>query len=307
MFAAPERLQAEVFTRIPERLHVRDRDSEWARVQLHGAAAPVFLEGPSFDREGNLWVVDIPWGRILRIDPKGGVEVAAQYDGEPNGLKFHPDGRAFIADYKRGIMVLDPKSGRVEPLLERVRLEGFRGCNDLFFAANGDLYFTDQGQSGLHDPSGRLLRLRKSGELDVVLKGVPSPNGLVMNLDETAVYLAVTRDNAIWRVPLMDDGTATKVGAYIRLSGGGGPDGIALDAAGGLAVCHVGFGAVWLFSPRGEPLYRIDAPDDGLYTTNCAYGGADGRTLHMIESKSGTIFTARVPVAGKTMYSHAAA
>jgi gluconolactonase len=304
MFAPPEKLQAEIFARIPERFHIRDRYSEWARTQLHGAPAPVFLEGPSFDREGNLWVVDIPWGRIFRIDPRGEVELAAQYDGEPNGLKFHSDGRAFIADYRRGIMVLDPKTGRVEPLLERARLERFKGCNDLFFASNGDLYFTDQGQTGLHDASGRLFRLKQStGELDVVLDCVPSPNGLVMNLDETAVYLAVTRDNAIWRVPLMADGTATKVGVYIQMSGGGGPDGIALDAQGGLAVCHVGFGVVWLFSPRGEPLYRIDSPD-GTYTTNCAFGGPDGKTLHMIESKSGVIFTAKAPVAGRPMYSH---
>ncbi|MCD0502180.1 SMP-30/gluconolactonase/LRE family protein [Bordetella petrii] len=303
MFAAPEKLRAEIFARVPERYLVRDRASDWARTQLHGAPAPVFLEGPSFDRDGNLWVVDIPWGRIFRIDPKGGVDLAAEYDGEPNGLKFHPDGRAFIADYKHGIMVLDPRTGRVEPYLDRARLERFKGCNDLFFGANGDLYFTDQGQSGLHDASGRLYRLRASGQLDIVLQGIPSPNGLAMNLDETALYLAVTRDNAIWRVPLMADGSATKVGVYVQMSGGGGPDGIALDAEGGLAVCHVGFGAVWIFSPRGEPRYRIECPE-GLYTTNCAYGGPDGRTLYMIESRSGCVFTARLPVGGKTMYSH---
>lgn len=303
MFAAPDRLKPEVFTRIPERFHVNGRESIWSSTQLHGAHAPLFLEGPSFDRDGNLWVVDIPWGRIFRIDPRGGVELAAEYDGEPNGLKFHPDGRAFIADGKNGIMVMDPRTGRVEPFLARARLERFKGCNDLFFAANGDLWFTDQGQTGLHDPSGRLFRLRPSGQLDVVLSGIPSPNGLVMNLDETAVYLAVTRDNAIWRVPLMADGTATKVGVYIQMSGGGGPDGIALDRDGGLAVCHVGFGAVWIFSPRGEPLYRIDSPD-GIYTTNCAYGGEDGRTLYMIESRSGAILTARLPVGGRPMYSH---
>ncbi len=124
----------------------------------------------------------------------------------------------------------------------------------------------------------------------MVLVGIPSPNGLVMNLDETAVYLAATRANAIWRVPLMADVTATRVGTYIQMSGGGGPDGIALDAQGGLAVCHVGFGAVWIFSPRGEPLCRIDSPE-GPYTTNCAYGGADGRTLYMVESRSGCILT----------------
>ena len=136
-------------------------------------------------------------GEQVRYTLNGSAPLA--YDGEPNGLKFHPDGRAFIADYRRGIMVLDPRTGKVEPYLERARLESFKGCNDLFFASNGDLYFTDQGQTGLHDPSGRLFRLRASGQLDLVLKGIPSPNGLVMNLDETAVYLAVTRDNAIWR------------------------------------------------------------------------------------------------------------
>lgn len=304
MFHPPERLKAEVFARIPERFLVQGHASDWVNTQLHGAPTPVFLEGPSFDLQGNLWVVDIPWGRIFRIDPTGEVELVTQYDGEPNGLKFHPDGRAFITDFRRGLMVLDPKTGRVEPYLERARLEGFRGLNDLFFASNGDLYFTDQGMSGLHDPSGRLYRLRANGDLDLVLAGIPSPNGLVMNLDESAVYLAVTRDNAIWRVPLTADGTATKVGVYIQMSGGGGPDGIALDVEGGLAVSHVGFGAVWVFSPRGEPLYRIDAPNGGVTTTNCAYGGPDGRTLHMLESRSGTVFTARVPVAGRPMHSH---
>ncbi|RYX97820.1 MAG: SMP-30/gluconolactonase/LRE family protein [Comamonadaceae bacterium] len=306
MFAPPERLKAEVFTRIPERLHAVRRKSAWVDTQLHGAAAPVFLEGPSFDRDGNLWVVDIPWGRIFRIAPNGDVELAAEYDGLPNGLKFHPDGRAFIADFRHGIMVLDPRTGRVEPYLDRARLEGFKGCNDLFFASNGDLYFTDQGLTGLQDPSGRLYRLRASGQLDVVLQGIPSPNGLVMNLDETAIYLAATRDNAVWRVPLLHDGAVTKVGVYIQMSGGGGPDGMALDAEGGLAVGHVGFGAFWIFSPRGEPLYRIDSPA-GLFTTNCAYGGADGRTLYMVESRSGTILAARVPTAGRPMYSHAQA
>jgi len=41
-----------------------------------------------------------------------------QYDGEPNGLKIHRDGRIFVADFKNGIMVLDPVSGVIAPLLE---------------------------------------------------------------------------------------------------------------------------------------------------------------------------------------------
>ncbi len=34
-------------------------------------------------------------------------------------------------------------------------MESLKGVNDLFFAANGDLYFTDMGQTGLQDATGK--------------------------------------------------------------------------------------------------------------------------------------------------------
>ena len=88
------------------------------------------------------------------------------------------------------------------------------------------------------------------------------------------------------------------------MSGGAGPDGMAIDSQGNLAICHAGFGAVWVFSAKGEPLYRLDSPE-GPFTTNCAYGGADGKQLFITESKSGTILVADLKVAGRPMYSHA--
>jgi gluconolactonase len=88
------------------------------------------------------------------------------------------------------------------------------------------------------------------------------------------------------------------------MSGGVGPDGMAIDEQGNLAVCHPGLGAVWLFSSRGEPVYRINSPE-GLMTTNCAYGGPGGKRLYITESKSGTILCADLPVAGFPLYSHA--
>jgi gluconolactonase len=303
MFAAPPVIEAAVFARIPDKLGIKDRSSIWVDTQMHGGACPTFLEGPSFDRDGNLFVTDIPWGRIFKITPAGDVSVAAEYDGEPNGLKFHKDGRGFIADHRNGIMVFDTRNGKVEPYFDRPMLQRFKGVNDLVFASNGDLYFTDQGQTGLQDPTGRLYRLRTSGQLDCILDNVPSPNGLVLNADENVVFLAVTRDNAIWRVPLMKEGTASKVGIFIQMSGGAGPDGMAIDQQGNLSICHAGFGAVWVFSAKGEPLYRINAPQ-GPFTTNCAYGGSDGKRLFITESKSGTVLVADLPVAGRPMYSH---
>ena len=303
MFAAPPAVTAKVFVKLPEKFSKVGHRSAFADVQFHGADTPSFLEGPSFDREGNLWVTDIPYGRIFKIAPNGDVRLVIEYEGEPNGLKFHQDGRAFITDHKNGIMVLDPKTGKIQPHCDRPLLQRFRGVNDLVFASNGDLYFTDQGQSGLQDPSGRLYRLRTNGQLDCLLDTIPSPNGLVLNSDENVIYLAVTRSNAVWRVPLMRDGTASKVGIAIQMSGGAGPDGMAIDAAGNLAVCHAGFGAVWLFSAIGEPMLRVNSPE-GLWVTNCAYGGIDNKQLFITESKTGAVLVADMPVAGRKMFSH---
>ena len=304
LFPPPARIETTVFASVPDRFRQKRR-TVWGDTNKGGEATDCFLEGPSFDRDGNLWVVDISHGRIFRIAPDGGAwTLMAEYDGEPNGLKIGRDGRILVADYKNGIMQLDPGSGKVTPLIDRRRLERFKGVNDLFLAGNGDLYFTDQGQTGKQDPTGRVYRWR-DGRLDQLIGNVPSPNGLVTNLAETILYVAVTRDNAVWRLPLMPDGGVSKVGVFVYLSGGtAGPDGMALDQAGNLFVAHCGMGCVWAFSPLGEPLYRI-VSCTGIMTTNVAFGGPGNRSLFITESDTGTILRAELGVPGRLMASHA--
>jgi gluconolactonase len=304
LFDPPTIVQTTVFARLPEELKSADQNNGWVARQPLGTPAGSLLEGPSFDREGNLWCVDIQNGRIFKVTRDGVFHVIAEYDGWPNGLKFHRDGRIFIADYKMGIMLLDPVSGRITPFLRDVLGSRFKGVNDLFFASNGDLYFTDQGLTGLHDPTGRLYCLRSTGALTCLLDNIPSPNGLVMNRDESQLYVAVTRGNCVWRVPFVREGGITKVGLYIQLSGGGGgPDGLALDEEGGLIVAHVGMGSVWTFNSLGEPVHRIKSCM-GSHTTNVAFGWPDRNTLYITESASGTILKAELDVPGKLMYSH---
>ncbi len=299
LFAPPSELETTAFARLPDEFRTVDPTNEWVMGQAGVPPRPV-LEGPSFDAEGNLYCVDIPSGRVFRVDPSGQFELVVEYDGWPNGLKFDRDGRIFVADYKHGIMLLDPVKRTVRPYLERAGLERFKAVNDLFFAGNGDLYFTDQGMTGLHDPTGRLFRARPDGTVTCLVDTIPSPNGVVMNLDESVIYVAVTRANSIWRVPLLRDGSASKVGNYIQLSGGGGPDGLALDEAGRLLVAHVGLGTVWVFDATGEPVYRIRSRR-GTHTTNIAFGGPDRKTLFITEAQSATILCCALDVPGKKM------
>jgi gluconolactonase len=304
MYTPPEEIRTEVFARLPDKFRRKDPDNAWSVVNRRGLVADSFIEGPSFDRDGNLYIVDIPYGRIFRISPAGEFTLVAEYDGEPNGLKIASDGRIVIADYRHGLMTLDPVSGKVTSMLERRWSERFKGVNDLIFAGNGDIYFTDQGQTGMHDPTGRVYRLRADGRLDQIVNNVPSPNGLVLNGSEHILYVAATRGNAIWRIPLMPDGTASKVGIFIQLSGSlGGPDGLAMDEQDNLAVAHAGLGTIWIFNRLGEPLYRIRSCQ-GLATTNVAYGGPDNKSLYITESETGCVLVARLPIAGRAMASH---
>src|SRR6267143_4550512 len=226
-FQEIKKIEVRRFTALPAKFR-KKRRTAWSDPNRQGAPLDSFLEGPSFDRQGNLWCVDIPNGRIFRIDRKGEWQLVVQYDGWPNGLKFHRDGRAFIADYKRGLLALDPKRGKVEEVLGSAFSESFKGLNDLHFGDNGDLYFTDQGQSGIADPTGRVWRFRANGELQKLLANAPSPNGITLNKKNSQVYVAITRAQQIWRLPLMAGGTPSKTGVAIQLSGGqAGPDGIA--------------------------------------------------------------------------------
>lgn len=306
MFAAPPAVTAEVFAEIPAKYRKRDAASHWINVQFPGHEIPSFLEGPCFDSSGDLWVVDIPWGRLFRIKPDGTVSLEMEYDGHPNGLKFMADGRALIADGQNGLMLFDPARNTVEPHVTRDLLEPFLGLNDLTVASNGDVWFTDMGLSGLQNPNGRLYRLTVDGRLDCMLDSLPSPNGLVLNTSETVLYLACTRANAVWKCPIMPDGSLRKVGVFVQLSGGtSGPDGLAMDEDDNLIVCHNGFGAAWMFSAvLGEPMLRINSPR-GIHTTNCAFGGPENRTLFITESKSGTVLKAQLPRPGRQLYSRA--
>jgi len=283
----PEVRTLDVFSTLPARFRQRQR-TVWSEANMGGREVDSFLEGPVFDDAGNLYVTDIPFGRVFRIDPKGEWDLVAQWDGEPNGMKFLNATELLVTDYRNGLMVVDSRSGAVRPYLGRRNTESFKGLNDLTFDSQGNLYFTDQGQTGLHDPAGRVYRLSPTGRLDLLLANVPSPNGIVLSLDEKFLFVAATRGNCVWRMPLLADGGVSKAGQFFSSYGPSGPDGLAMDSAGQLLVANPGLAYVWVLNHRAEPVQVLRA-QTGTSLTNLAFGGPDRQTLYCTESTSGTI------------------
>jgi gluconolactonase len=290
----PKLIPTEIFSAMPDEFRRKER-TEWADANRPGAATDCFIEGPSFDADGNLYIVDIPFGRVFRISPDRKWSLVVEYDGWPNGLKIGRDGRILVADYRRGIMELDAHVGRMKPILTSRNSESFRGCNDLHIASNGDIYFTDQGQTGLHDQSGRVYRLKTDGRLDCLIDTGISPNGLVLDPNEAVLFVAMTRDNAVWRAPFMKDGSVSKVGRFCSTFGASGPDGLTMDHAGRLFVAHASLGHVFVFAPNGEWIARIKSCA-GNSCTNVAIGGARRDKLYVTESATGTVLVADIGV-----------
>jgi gluconolactonase len=309
-FSPPQVIQARALTRLPD-LFRRKRRTAWGDANKPGHEVDSFLEGPSFDRAGNLYVTDIPYGRIFRISPQLEWTLVAEYDGWPNGMAFHRDGSLWITDYRRGILRIEPSSpapgratvGDPVQLLGHRNSESFKGVNDLTFDAEGNCYFTDQGQTGLHDPSGRVYRLRANGQLDLLIAGIPSPNGVALDTTGKVIFVAVTRANQVWRGPLLADGSVTKVGAFRTFFGASGPDGMAVDIENRLVVAHASLGGAFVLDARGEVTHFVKSPA-GSMVTNVAYRPGTAK-LVMTESETGTILEADLPAPGAPLFSHA--
>ncbi len=291
-FSPPKEIEARVLTRMPDHFRRLER-TEWADANRGGEPVDCFLEGPCFDAQGRLYVVDIPHGRIFRIEDGEWTEITA-YPGWPNGLKVQPDGVLLAADYRHGLVRIDPGNGATSAVLQTVMSESFKGLNDLTLHDDESILFTDQGQTGLQDPTGRVWRLHRDGRLDRLISSGPSPNGLVLNTAQTHLYVAMTRSCEVWRFQLRPDAVVAKAQCFARVPPGlAGPDGLAMDRADRLYIANPGHGCVCVIDPFGMPLYRIQS-SHGRMTTNCALT-PDERGLVITESETGTILIAEIP------------
>ncbi|MDZ4291337.1 MAG: SMP-30/gluconolactonase/LRE family protein [Hydrogenophaga sp.] len=300
-FEPPVVIEAQVLARLPQELR-RPVRSEWADANKPGHVVDCFLEGPAFDREGRLYLTDIPHGRIFRLTDGSRWELISETGGWPNGIAIHHDGSLWVADYRRGLLRVNPDDGQVDVLLGHRNSEGFKGLNDLIFDADGNCYFTDQGQTGMHDPSGRVYRWRTNGQLDLLLGNAPSPNGITLDRTGKFLYVAVTRGNAVWRGPLLPDGSVSKVGVFRSFFGTSGPDGLAVDEDNRLVVAHASLGGAFVLNPRGEVTHFLRSPT-GNTITNVAFRPGS-HELVMTDSEQGVVLTATLPGLATPFFSH---
>jgi gluconolactonase len=272
-----------------------------ARIEVLGSGF-AWSEGPLWIKDGGyLLFSDIPRNSVMKWKQGEGVSLfmkpagytgVVDYGREPgsNGLTLDPQGRVIFCEHgDRRISRLE-KDGGKRTLVDNYQGKRLNSPNDAVYKSNGDLYFTDPPYGlpkNADDPRRELdffgvYRLSRDGQLTLLTREMTRPNGIAFSPDEKTLYVAQSDPaRAIWMAfPVNADGTLGRGRVLHDATSSvktlpGLPDGLKVDAGGN--VFATGPGGVYVFSPDGELLGRIDT---GQRTSNCAWG-EDGSVLYM--------------------------
>jgi len=264
-----------------------------------------WTEGPVWQKRGGyLLFSDIPKNTVYKWKEGEGLSIFLRPAGYAmgtnppgreigtNGLTFDAQGRLVVADHgNRGISRWNDSLFTRTVVVDRFEGKRFNSPNDLVWASNGDLYFTDPsyGLRGLNaDPAKELpfngvFRLSAGGQLSVVTRDLTFPNGVGLSPDGRTLYVGISdpKNPYIMAYAVAADGSTGQgrifYDARARVAQGlqGGLDGLKVDAKGN--VFTTGPGGILVLSPTGKHLGTI-VPGDVV--ANCAFGG-DGSTLYM--------------------------
>lgn len=273
------------------------------------------LEGPAFERDGNLVFSDVAGRRVVRVGADKKVTTVLQLrDLGPGGLAIHKDGRIFIAAIdipgKRGAIISVRPDGSDQRFVIPVSA-GFMP-NDVVFDSQGGLYFTDFRGTAT-DPKGGVYYVAPDASKAVaVLPNLAMANGVALSPDGKELWTTEFGRNALYRVQLADATHPTPLGTAVAYYfTGPAPDSMRIDADGNLYVALYGQGRVLAFGRNGVPIGQIKLPgrDQGrnLESTNMAIRPGTNE-LYIVTSDSSPvparIFQARSFGRALQLYSH---
>lgn len=254
------------------------------------------VEGPSFDKDGNLWAIGLDTKDVYRITPDGRCTPVAKLMA-PNGLRFAEDGKLYGTDHAGGLFWMDTASLEIHWITNKYGDANFHGLNDLIFDSQGGMYFTDARGSGAYNLRGQLFYRSPDGITTLLANNLAYPNGLGLSPDEKTLYVNEWGLNRIGAFPVVAPGRLNIDYAYIfaYLNGGRGPDGLTLDRNGNLYVPHHSAGEVLVFNPRGFLYGAIYMPDDSMVPNNVQFH--DGY-LYITEADQHAVWRVKTRIPG---------
>lgn len=258
-----------------------------------------FPEGPAWDANGTLYVSNCYGGWLAKIQ-NGQVDTFAVSSDmtfqKTNGLTIGKDGNIIACDFGAGAILKISPSGKASVLISSYKGEPFHRPNDLEFDEKGNFYFTDPNSYGKEKTDGRLFYFDMiSSDLILAADSLAFPNGVAISPIDGKLYVCESAKNQIIRFDRAEPGLLSNKAVFISLPGGD-PDGIDFDVKGNLYVAHFGGGAVYIISPSGKIMTRIETP--GKKPTNLEFGDVDLKTLYLTEVETSSLYRIRVKYSG---------
>ena len=229
-------------------------------------------------------------GLSVYLDPSGytGI-VPAEPDGlvGSNGMVLNSNGDLILAQHgDRRVAKLidwDNETPEFETLAGRYNDKLFNSPNDLVYADNGDLYFTDPPYGfGLEklltselkeQPVNGVYKLTKSGEVVLLVEDILLPNGIAISNDNKTLYVnsSDVEYPIITKFDITENGLENREiffdGTELIKSSEGWFDGLKVHSSGN--IFSTGPGGVLILTPEGKHLATIGTTSNAL---NCAFG-----------------------------------
>jgi gluconolactonase len=268
-------------------------------------------------------------GHINRLGLDGKSSVWRKNAGT-NGLLYDAKGNLVSCDSSaRRVSRTDPE-GKVTILTDKYESKRYNNPNDLTIDSKGRIYFTDPRygkRDGMEilDDQGRTIegvyRIDADGKVARIIgRELERPNGILVSADDKYLFVADNNNNSLtgarnlWRFHLTKAGTVDLLSKLLLYDWGNarGPDGIKQDKEGRLYVA-AGLnkpnppyepaknkkGGIYVFTPNdGELVAFLPVPRDEV--TNCAFGGADLKTLYI--TAGGTLYSIRTTTPGRVLF-----
>lgn len=242
------------------------------------------IEGPAVDRNGILYAVNFEkQGTIGQVTSEGKASIFVELSGGSigNGIRFHSDGRMFIADYKNhNILQVNMASKQLSVYAHEPKMNQ---PNDIAIDDKDRLYASDPNWG---NGTGNIWRIDTDGKVTLLEANAGTTNGIEVSPDNKTLYVNETVQRKVWAYDLAADGGISNKRLLIEFPDFG-MDGMRCDMKGNLYITRHGKGTIVKVSPAGKVLREIQV--GGKQPSNLAFGGKNGRTVYVTLQDNGNI------------------
>lgn len=255
----------------------------------------VNIEGPNFDKAGNLYVVnylkDGTIGKISTKDGSGELFVTLPDSSIANSIQFNSKGNMYLPDFKgHNVLEVNTKTRKVSVY---VHSDKMHQPNDLCINKKDQLFASDPDWK---NQGGQIWRIDKGGKAVLLETNMGTTNGIELSPDEKTLYVNESVQRKVWKYDVDNAGNISNKTLFASFDDYG-FDGMKCDKAGNLYIARWGKGTIVVLSPAGKEIREI--PLKGKHCSNLTFGGKDGKTVFVTLQDRKCMETFRVDIPGK--------